>query len=251
MTTHDSVMSGPVEAVIFDWGGTLTPWHTIDHRAQWTAFADGYGALACARDDLASALLAAESAVWARGRSDGHASGTLEEVLHAVGLDPAASATQAGLAAYREFWLPHTMTDRHVEALFEGLRSRGLRVGVLSNTLWDRAYHRGVFERDGVLHLIDADVYSSEIAHTKPHPQIFAEAAARLAAPVEACVYVGDRVFEDIHGAHGAGMRAILVPHSEIPLDQLVAVDAVPDAVAHELIDILEIIDAWLERRAT
>ncbi len=28
-----------VEAVIFDWGGTLTPWHTIDIRAVWRAYA--------------------------------------------------------------------------------------------------------------------------------------------------------------------------------------------------------------------
>ena len=26
-----------VRAVIFDWGGTLTPWHTIDHEALWRA----------------------------------------------------------------------------------------------------------------------------------------------------------------------------------------------------------------------
>ena len=24
-----------VDAVIFDWGGTLTPWHTINHIALW------------------------------------------------------------------------------------------------------------------------------------------------------------------------------------------------------------------------
>jgi len=26
-----------IDAVIFDWGGTLTPWHTIDHVALWQA----------------------------------------------------------------------------------------------------------------------------------------------------------------------------------------------------------------------
>ena len=35
---------------------------------------------------------------------------------------------------------------------------------MLSNTIWTRDYHRGLFERDGVLDLVDADVYSSEIA---------------------------------------------------------------------------------------
>jgi hypothetical protein len=33
-----------------------------------------------------------------------------------------------------------------------------------------------VFARDGVLHLIDGSVYSSEIEHAKPHPEAFAAA---------------------------------------------------------------------------
>ncbi|WP_068427373.1 HAD family hydrolase [Piscicoccus intestinalis] len=241
--------SSPVEAVIFDWGGTLTPWHTIDHLAQWEAFAAGSGAPQEARPGLATRLLEAEAHLWARARGEGHRSGALPEVLAAVGLDPVSPRVAAGLAAYREFWVPHTITHPQVRPLFEGLRSRGLRIGVLSNTLWSREYHRGVFERDGVLGFIDGDVYSSEIAHTKPHPQIFAEAARRVGVPAARCVYVGDRAFEDIHGGHEAGMRAILVPHSDIPLDQLVEIDAVPDAVAHELIDILSILDTWASRR--
>jgi putative hydrolase of the HAD superfamily len=63
--------------------------------------------------------------------------------------------------------------------------------------------------------------------------------------PAEA-VYVGDRPFEDVHGSQLAGMRAIWVPHSMIPLTQQVSVDVVPDGVAHELLDVLGIVDAWL-----
>ena len=73
---------------------------------------------------------------------------------------------EAALAAYRQFWEPHTFTDVQVRPLWEGLRERGVLVGILSNTIWSGEYHRGVFERDGVLDLIDADVYSSEIAWT-------------------------------------------------------------------------------------
>ena len=31
--------SRPVRAVLFDWGGTITPWHTVDLLEQWTTFA--------------------------------------------------------------------------------------------------------------------------------------------------------------------------------------------------------------------
>ncbi|WP_432490674.1 HAD family hydrolase, partial [Flavonifractor plautii] len=80
-------------------------------------------------------------------------------------------------------------------------------VGVLSNTIWTRDYHRGIFERDGVLDLIDADVYSSEIAFAKPHVEAFRAAADAVEVEPQACVYVGDRIFEDVHGSQRAGMR--------------------------------------------
>ena len=32
-------MTGPIDAVIFDWGGTLTQWHDIDFHAESLALA--------------------------------------------------------------------------------------------------------------------------------------------------------------------------------------------------------------------
>jgi putative hydrolase of the HAD superfamily len=96
---------------------------------------------------------------------------------------------------------------------------------------------------------IDGAVYSSEITHVKPHPVAFAAAIAAVGEfEPEACVYVGDRLFEDVHGAQRAGMRAIHIPHSDIPPDQRVEVDVRPDAVAHQLLDVLKHVDNWNAR---
>ena len=231
-------------AVIFDWGGTLTPWHSVDLEEQWRVFARQVHAEETQALSLAARIIAAEDAAWVRSRTD-HSSARLHEILAEAGLDADHLRREAALAAYREFWEPHTFTDEQVKPLFEGLRERGARVGVLSNTIWPRDYHRGVFERDGVLGLIDADIYSSELAWTKPHPGAFRAAAAALGVEPSEAVYVGDRPFEDVHGSQLAGMRAIWVPHSQIPVGQQVSVDEVPDGVAHELIDILGILDGW------
>ena len=59
------------------------------------------------------------------------------------------------------------------------------------------------------------------------------------------CVFVGDRPFDDIHGAKAVGMRAVLVPHSEIPVDQQGPVEGEPDAIVQALGDLLDVIDAW------
>jgi putative hydrolase of the HAD superfamily len=238
--------SKPVAAVIFDWGGTLTPWHTVDLAEQWRVFAQTvHPEDREAAEQLADAVLTAESAAWSRGRSE-HSSARLTEILVDAGHDLTHAAHDAAHAAYEEFWEPHTLTDPQVRPLWEGLRDRGIRVGILSNTIWSRDYHRGIFARDGVLDLVDGDVYSSEIDHVKPHPEAFRAAADAVGVAPEAAVYVGDRIFEDVHGPQQVGMRAIWIPHSDLPANQVVDVDAVPDARAHDLLDILDIVDKWL-----
>jgi putative hydrolase of the HAD superfamily len=241
---------GPVGAVIFDWGGTITPWHTVDITEQWRVFAREYHLDddPVLVEELAERIWAAESAGWARGRQDG-ASARLEEILAEAGVVADDPRAVAGLAAYEAFWEPHTWTDPQIRPLWEGLRDNDIRVGVLSNTIWSRDYHRGLFERDSVLHLVDADLYSSETPWVKPNPEIFLEAARRVGVDPSDCVYVGDRGYEDVHGPQSVGMRAILVPHSDIPEAQQVAHDATPDAVAHELLDVLEITLRWHGRR--
>jgi putative hydrolase of the HAD superfamily len=150
------------------------------------------------------------------------------------------------MAAYLEFWNPHTHADPDAVPLLEALRARGIRVGVLSNTLWPRAHHEAVFERDGLLHLIDGAVYSSELPVGKPHLDAFHAALTAVGAhdPAHA-VFVGDRAWDDVHGAQQAGMRAILVPHSTIPADQLGPVQGSPDATVRRLGEVLGHVDRW------
>jgi len=227
-----------VRAVIFDWGGTLTPWHTIDFRAEAEALAK---AAVDADHTAADLLVEAANAVWARCR-DEHTSATLEDLFAHAGL----SHEEELLTAYREFWEPHTLTDPDVPELFEGLHADGLRVGVLSNTVWPRDWHEDFFRRDGVLDLIHGAVYTSEVPWTKPAPEAFRAAmdAVGVEDPEE-CVFVGDRLFDDIWGASNVGMRTILVPHSEIPAQQVGHSVGEPDAVAHRLHEVHGIVSAW------
>ena len=243
--------TGRVQAVIFDWGGTLTPWHTVDHRAEWRSLAaahrlaggspdeagDGSGAV----EALTAALLEAATEVWARSR-DEHRSATLDEVCSLAGIE----LTAEHALAYRAFWEPATWTDRDVEPLWTALRERGIAVGVLSNTIWPRRWHEEIFERDGVLDLIDGAVYTSEIEWTKPHPAAFV--AAMRAVGVDdptRCVFVGDRLFDDIWGAAAARMRTIWVPHSDIPADQHGHSAGEPDATVQRLAEVDDVIARW------
>ncbi len=222
-----------LDAVIFDWGGTLTPWHTIDLYDCW---------FTVTRDDAqAKALLAAEDQVWGLVRHE-HRSGTLNDILALAEL----SLTEPQLAAYYQWWDAHSITDPDVPEVFEALRTRGLKVGVLSNTTWPQDQHARIFTRDQVDHLIDGAVYSSEIPWAKPHPEAFRAAldAVGVSDPARA-VYVGDRLFEDVFGANRVGMRAVHIPLSVIPEKQR-GEDGVPDATIHQLSELVPVIDGWL-----
>jgi putative hydrolase of the HAD superfamily len=96
-----------------------------------------------------------------------------------------------------------------------------------------------------VLELIDGAVYSSEIPWTKPHPEAFraALAAVDVDDPADA-VFVGDRPFDDIHGAKSVGMHAVLLPHSDIPDIQKGPVEGEADAIIQRLADLLAVVDA-------
>jgi putative hydrolase of the HAD superfamily len=227
-----------VEAVIFDWGGTLTPWHTIDLSEESVALA---AAATEAGVDAAEVLRAAGDTLWGRSR-DHHHSATIEAIFAEAGL----GFDDAGLTAYREFWEPHTFTHDDVRPLFEWLREEGLKVGVLSNTVWPRAWHEDIFVRDGIAHLIDGAVYTSEIPWTKPAPEAFRAAmeAVGVTDPA-ACIFVGDRLFDDIYGARNAGMVAVHVPHSDIPAAQLGHTAGEPDAVVQRLADLPDVIATW------
>jgi putative hydrolase of the HAD superfamily len=94
--------------------------------------------------------------------------------------------------------------------------------------------------------LIDAAVYSSEIEWTKPHPDAFRAILDALGIDqADRAVFVGDRRFDDIHGAQSVGMRAVLIPHSDIPDEQRGHTEGEPDAIIDRLSDLLPIIDEW------
>lgn len=231
-----------IDAVIFDWGGTLTPWHAVDYQQAWQAYAavlhpdDPAGAA-----EVAAGLATADAARWLLAR-DEHRAFRIEQVIADAGVvwhEPA-------VLAYRRFWDPHTYTDPQVGPLLAALRLRGLRVGVLSSTAWPAHWHEEILHRDGVLEAVHGAVWSSTLEWTKPHAKAFGAAMAAIGVEDPSrCVYVGDRLYDDVHGASLVGMRTIFVPHSRIPDDEQPLL-ATPDAVVQQLADVLAIVDGWI-----
>ncbi|MEU4294691.1 HAD family hydrolase [Kribbella sp. NPDC026596] len=233
-----------IEAVLFDWGGTLATWHDIDLYDAWRSVATLIDEARA--EELATRLVTAERSVWRRSR-DEHLSSTFEEVC----LLAEAVMTPAALAEYERQWDPHTVLEPDALDTLHAIRAQGLKVGVLSNTLWPRRRHEDIFARDGVLELIDGAVYTSEIPYTKPHPEAFLAAmrAVEVSEPSK-CLFVGDRLFDDVWGAQNVGMRAAHVPHSAIPGEQIGHTEGTPDATIQRLAELPGLITTWNEAAA-
>lgn len=233
-----------VQAVVFDWGGTLTPFHTIDLEDLWRVAAR---ILAPERaEELTEALLSVEREFWQRvERDSGHASTTLEDVIalaaERTGVRLEAALRDRAMTAHLEAWTPHTYTDPEAAPVLRALRERGIRIGMLSNTHWPREWLERILARDGVLHLIDARVYTSELDHTKPHAEAFGAVLRRLEVEPQNAVMVGDRPYDDVSGAKALGMRAVLLPTDQVP-----PAPVVPDGTISRLSELLSLVDAWL-----
>jgi putative hydrolase of the HAD superfamily len=229
--------------VIFDWGGTLAEYALVEMEDMWLLAARH---LTPDRElEVAAQLAAVENAFWERSATD-HRAWTLSQLLTeacaAIGADVTEAVLEEAGVRYLDAWTPHIRHEPDAVEVLRALRERGLRIGMLSNTHWPRAFHERFLERDGLVALIDARLYTSEMRHTKPHREAFAAALSALdvTTPPRA-VFVGDRPYDDIFGARQAGLRAVLRRNPAVP-----GYEVEPDASIGRLSDLLPLIDAWL-----
>ncbi|MDQ1437942.1 MAG: putative hydrolase of the superfamily [Acidimicrobiaceae bacterium] len=231
-----------VEAVVFDWGGTLSVLADVDMEDMWRLAARH---LAPDREDeVRAALAAVEEASFARISVDQRAT-TLSSLLATasaeLALDVAEAVLEEAAMHHLDSWTPHITHDPEAEPVLRALRERGLRIGLLSNTHWPRGFHEHFLERDGLDKLIDVRCYTSEMTHTKPHADAFRTVLDQLAVDDPgAAVFVGDRRYDDVFGAKSAGLRSVWRHSTLVP-----GYEVTPDAAIHSLAELPAIVDAW------
>lgn len=103
---------------------------------------------------------------------------------------------------------PEDWVYPYVPGLLASLRSRGLRLGVLSNRTNPCQED---LERLGLAEYFELAVVAGEFDIWKPDPEIFRRTLTRLNTPPGQTIYVGDNYFADIIGAQNAGVGAVLL----------------------------------------
>ncbi len=109
-------------------------------------------------------------------------------------------------------------------AALQTLRSAGYRIAVVTNSAAEAA--RGALTAAGLADVVETIVGADEVGAYKPHPDVYARAAARLEAEPGTVCLVAAHAW-DVVGAHRAGWQAVWVAHREHHL-----LATVPDAIA-------------------
>jgi HAD superfamily hydrolase (TIGR01509 family) len=110
------------------------------------------------------------------------------------------------------------------EALLAEARSRGVPRALASSSA--RRLVEATLGRFGVRERFDAVVTGDCVAHPKPAPDIFLEAARRLGVQPEECVVLEDSL-AGVRAARAAGMRVIAVPEGSPSAEMAARADAV------------------------
>lgn len=234
-----------IDAVIFDWGGTLSEYAEIELADMWTLAAERLSE-ETGRDpqQLQAALMAGEARYW-QGVNQSQHTGTLGDILRAeseaLGLDVTAAVISEVAQRHLDAWTPHIRHHADAAPALAELRARGIKIGLLSNTHWPESFLEHFLARDGLDSLIDVRAYTSNMAHSKPHPQAFQQVLSALQVRPERAVMVGDRPRDDVWGGQQVGMRGVFRPHAHSPA----LGDVRPDATIATLGELPSIVAGW------
>lgn len=255
-----------LRGVLFDMGGTLLNYHPpgADPRSGWRQMEDsGAEALHAFLRQQGHPLPPLEEARalnfevmrqhWRRvGQGEAvnpQLGPLLREVMAAWGLPRSAlddGLVDRAVAAYVAPVQAYVAPLEGARETLDALRARGLRLGLISNTVWPGVFHRQDLERWGLLPYLECTLFSADVGVWKPSPAIFQMGLRALELRPEEAVYVGDHPYFDVHGAQQAGLRGVWVWSDEWAASTPEEMDIRPDATIRRLPELPDVIAPWL-----
>jgi HAD superfamily hydrolase (TIGR01509 family) len=205
-------VSGPFRAVVFDLDGVLWDGEPLYHEAFNVVLAP-YGHTVT-DEDYVNVIGHSVEGAWAW-------------VLKRFGIteEPASFLRRYDEAVMQLLEKPVEPLPG-VTSVLEELHRRRLPVGLASASLrqWVDATLRGL----GIEGEFETTVSASEVAHGKPAPDLYLEAAKRLAIPPENCLAVEDTT-AGVASAKAAGMFAVQLRAASTALPPIPEADRVID----------------------
>ena len=132
----------------------------------------------------------------------------VEGVLARVGVN--AAHAHAVAEEFRASWVGTGIFQMYPEVppVLDALRAAGYRLGIVSN--WEPRLPQ-LCASHGILEHFEFVVSSESEGYVKPHPRLFERALELARVAADEAVHVGDSYPEDVEGARGVGIQAVLV----------------------------------------
>ena len=238
-------------AAIFDLGGTLLDFNP--QRLSWLewerqglesaqAFLSSRG-YPIAREAFISYFMDMLPGRWEEATGGGRnlrLGDALCQVCAVCGVSPTTAEIEEAIAHYIAPLDARVVAYDDALDTLRALRDRGLKVGLVSNTMWPGEFHRRELDRFGLLSCFDATVFSADVALWKPQPEIYHLILDRLGVSAESAFFVGDIPQHDLVGAQGVGMRTVYKHNASFALDALH-----PDAEITHLAELVALVERW------
>ena len=157
----------------------------------------------------------------------------VREALQAVAISPPDELLRELTSIFFGAELDILVVEPDTLAAIATLHERGLVMGCITNTILLEEAIVDALRRLGLVRYLRSVVVSSAMGYGKPHPSLFRRALRELNVSPREALFVGDRLVDDVSGAKGVGMRAVLTrQYRQEPLD---GATALPDAVIRRL----------------
>ena len=209
------------DTVLFDLGGTLIIYenkHTWRELAflgceRVSPFVEEVAGIPISADNLASRLLEIiDSALKAHGED--LAEIRIYDLVTEALLSFGATITNGLPAKFVEiYYRPTTeqiVPEPGARELLMKLKKRGIKIGLVSNSIFPASFHRAEMETFGMLEFFDFTIFSSEFGVRKPKNEIYQKALELAGSEPQRSVFVGDSMLEDVIGPRALGIAAIL-----------------------------------------
>ncbi len=145
--------------------------------------------------------------------------GLLEETCVAAGAAVPVPTIQAAIAHYVAPLDRQVVIYEDAIPTLETLHRRGLRLALISNSMWPGHVHRQQMARFGILRYFDQTFFSGDVAMWKPQPALYRLALNRLDILPEQALFVGDTPEHDLVGARAVGIKTVYKRNDAFKLD--------------------------------
>jgi putative hydrolase of the HAD superfamily len=244
-----------IQAVVFDLGGTLLdfdpdrlPWLEWERAGLEHAYAyltaQGHP---LPQNTFFAHFIDGLPERWERAAQGGdnlRLGDVMREACTACGVSPTDAEIDDAIARYIAPLDARVVIFDDTLDTLRALRTRKLKLGLVSNTMWPARYHRDELDRFGLTPYLDHTIFSAEAGVWKPQPGIYCLSLAALDVSAEEAIFVGDMPEHDIVGAQRVGMRGIYKRNRSFVPDGVC-----PDAVITQLAELVPFVERWSDPR--